>query len=110
MGSDLHYFIPPIHTLVPFCVHSDDLSIFAFATREDNPAFSLFVNCVVWAIIYAEKKGITKEQSKWMPVMPWVGKEFEWALKDAIHYSGSYDQIYKNISVMLQKKTEVEIS
>jgi len=76
-------------------MHSDDLSIFALATREDNASFSSFVNCVVWATIYAEKESIGKEQNNQMPLLPWFGSEFEWALKDVIRYSGSYDEIYE---------------
>ena len=80
---------------VPTSMHSGDLSIFALATREEDISFSSFVNCVVWATIYAQQTSIAREESNAMPLLPWFGREFEWALKDVIYYSGSYDQIYE---------------
>lgn len=56
---------------------SDDVSIFALATREDNVLFSSFVNCVVWATIYAQENAIVGKQSNFMPFLPWFGKDFE---------------------------------
>jgi len=72
----------------------DDVSVFSLATREDDEIFSSFVNCVVLATIYAWENGIRREERKEMPLMSIFGSEFNWALRDAIYYSGSYDQIY----------------
>jgi len=73
----------------------DDVSVFSLATREDDEIFSSFVNCVVLATIYAWENGIRREERKEMPLMSIFGSEFNWALRDAIYYSGSYDRIYK---------------
>jgi len=72
----------------------DDVSFFSLATREDDVLFSSFVNCIVLATIYAQEKGIKIEEGKEMPSMTIFGSQFNWALRDAIAYSGSYDQIY----------------
>ena len=83
---------------------SGNFSIFALATREEgNGIFSAFVNCVVLATIYAQEKSIVREESNDMPILPSFGREFEWALKDVIHYSGSYDQIYEKKFGYVQK-------
>ena len=59
------------------------MSFFSLATREDDVLFSSFVNFIVMATIYAQEKGIKREESK-----------ENWVLRDAIAYIGSYDQIY----------------
>jgi len=65
------------------------------ATRENNVAFSSFVNCIVLATIYAQENSIERvDSNKLMPLMNIFGSEFTWALRDATAYSGSYDQIY----------------
>jgi len=46
--------------------------------------------------IYAQENGITRTKSTEMPLMTLFGRNFKWALRDAIAYSGSYDEIYKN--------------
>ena len=73
---------------------SDDISVFSVTTREDDATFSSFVNCVVLATLYAQEKGVTKKNSEQIPLSPIFGSELNWALKDAITYSGSYDRIY----------------
>ena len=62
------------------------------ATREDDVLFSSFVNCVVLATIHAQEN--TNKEKKEMPLLSIFGSELKWALRDAIYYSGSYDQIY----------------
>ena len=64
------------------------------ATREDDALFASFVNCVVLATIYAEENKIQREKSSEMPLVSVFGSHLNWALRDAIVYSGSYDQIY----------------
>ena len=78
-----------------YFVLSGDVSFSSLATREDDAPFTSFVNCVVLGTIYADGNGITKEFSKDMPLMSIFGRDFNWALRDAIAYSGSYDQIYR---------------
>ena len=78
---------------VPNCI-SGDVSFFALATREDNIYFSSFVNCVVSATIHAHENSITKKKGKEMPLLSMFGSEMKWALRDAISYSGSYDEIH----------------
>ena len=73
---------------------SEDVSFFSLATRDNHVAFSSFVNCIVLATIYAQENGIERVDSNKMPLMNIFGSEFNWALRDAIAYSGSYDQIY----------------
>ena len=71
------------------------MSFFSLATRENDVLFSSFVNCIVWATIYAQEKGITIKENKEMPLMTIFGSHFNWALRDAIAYSGSYDELYE---------------
>ena len=69
--------------------------MFTLATRdEDHRKFSSFVNAIVVATIDAEEMGITRDRSKDMPLMYIFGSLFNWALRDAISYSGNYDEIY----------------
>jgi len=72
----------------------DDVDVYAMATREDDVLFTSFVNCVVMATIYAQENHIQKENSEEMPLVSLFGDNLSWALKNAISYSGSYDQIY----------------
>ena len=65
----------------------------SLATRDEDLIFSSFVNCIVLATIHAQETGITKEKSKDMPLMSTFGNEFKWSLRDAVSYSGSYDEI-----------------
>lgn len=71
-----------------------DVSFFALATRDGDALFSSFVNSVVLATIHAQENVITNENSKPVPVVSLFGSSFNWALRDAIAFSGSYDQIY----------------
>jgi len=72
------------------------VSFFSLATRdEDDALFASFVNCIVLATIHAQKHEIGKTRSKEMPLASMFGSEFEWALRHAIHYGGSYDQLYE---------------
>lgn len=70
------------------------VSFYSTATREDGSLFSSFVNTIVMATIYAQENN-DKETSREMPLMSVFGSEFSWALRDAISYSGSYDEIYR---------------
>jgi len=63
----------------------DPVGFFSLVTRDGNVLFSSFVNTIVLATIYAQEKGAEREE----------GKE-TWGIRDAIAYSGSYDQIYTN--------------
>jgi hypothetical protein len=75
----------------------------SLATREDDVVFSSLVNCVVLATIYTQEninRGISSE----LPLSPIFGSDFNWALRDAIAYSGSYDQLYtKNFGEVLEE-------
>jgi len=73
---------------------SDDVSFYSMTTREDDVRFASFVNCVVLATIYAQENKIPREKSSEMPLVSVFGSHLNWALRDAIVYSGSYDQIY----------------
>ncbi|KAL7553938.1 hypothetical protein ACHAWF_018683 [Thalassiosira exigua] len=73
----------------------DDVSFYSLVTRDDDVMFSSFVNCIVLAIIFAEEKRIGREDSTRMPLMPTFGDELKWALRDAVAYSGSFDQLYE---------------
>ena len=35
------------------------------------------------------------KQSNFMPLLPWFGKDFEWALRDVVFHIGSYDELYQ---------------
>ena len=63
------------------------------ATREDDVVFSSFVNLIVIAIINAQEM-IDRGKGGEMPLMSVFGSEFNWALRDAVSYSGGYDQLY----------------
>jgi len=73
---------------------SDDLSVYSMATREGNDLFSSFVNCVVLATMYAEEEDIGKENYKGIPQISLFGPQFALSLRDAISYSGSYNELY----------------
>jgi len=70
-------------------------AIYSLATRDANVLLSSFVNCIVLATIYAQKNNIAKKNSVDLPLVSLFGNEFTWALRDAIGYSGSYDQMYE---------------
>ncbi|KAL7533568.1 hypothetical protein ACHAWF_009709 [Thalassiosira exigua] len=72
----------------------NDVSFYAMATREEDVQFSSFVNMIVLATIYAQYNGITKDDSIGMPLVSLFGPSFYWSLRDAISYSGNYDEIY----------------
>jgi len=83
-----------------------DVSFFSLATREgeEYEMFSLLVNTVVVGTIHAVKIGVEKEESKEMPLMLMFGADAAWMMKDAISYSGSYDQLYrKNFGIIGEK-------
>ena len=54
------------------------------------------------AAIHAQENHIDKYESEDMPLVSVFGSEFASALRDAIAYSGNYDEIYM---VMLQIRT-----
>merc|ERR1712029_654007 len=62
---------------------------------DDDPLFASFVNSVVMATLYAVARGITQSESEQMPTIEWYGHEFDWMLRDVIHFIGDYDDIYK---------------
>ena len=73
---------------------SYDVSSYSMATREDDVLFASFVNCIVMSTIYAQENSFQSERSKEMPLVSVFGGSLRWALRDAIAYSGSYDQLY----------------
>jgi hypothetical protein len=73
---------------------SDDVSFFSVLLPEDDTLFCSFVNLVVQSPVYAEENDIRKRSSQDMPLIELFGGELSWALKDAIAYSGSYDEVY----------------
>lgn len=86
---------------------SDDVSFYSIATREGDALFASFVNCIVLATIYDQENMLQREKSGEMPLVSVFGGDFNWALRDAIAYSGSYDQIYtkffgKNVTEALR--------
>ena len=94
-------------TALPYS--SDSVSMFTVVTREDEVVFSSFVNCVVLTIIYAQEI-IDKEESRKIPLTSVFGSEYNWALRDAISYSGSYNENFTlNILVKYQSGTGVGI-
>ena len=72
----------------------NDIPFYSIATRESDAMFCSFVNSIVLATIYAQEENIQKVDSDKMPFAPIFGEELAWALKDAIAYSGSYDEMY----------------
>jgi len=66
------------------------------ATLESDVLFSSFVNFIVLAPMFAQENRISREISREMPLMSIFGSDLSWALRDAISYSGSYDQIKHN--------------
>eukprot|EP00579_Thalassiosira_antarctica_P013409 CAMPEP_0201945108 /NCGR_PEP_ID=MMETSP0903-20130614/53734_1 /ASSEMBLY_ACC=CAM_ASM_000552 /TAXON_ID=420261 /ORGANISM="Thalassiosira antarctica, Strain CCMP982" /LENGTH=869 /DNA_ID=CAMNT_0048488167 /DNA_START=93 /DNA_END=2702 /DNA_ORIENTATION=+ len=72
----------------------EDVSFYSLATREDDVQFASFVNCMVLATIHAQGNDIHREKSREMPSCSVFGSDLNWALRDAIAYSGSYDEIY----------------
>jgi len=75
--------------------HEDrGVSSFSMVTREEDATFSLFVKCIVLSTLYAQEQRIDQEHSKEMPLVSFFGDHFNWALRDAIAYSGNYDELY----------------
>ncbi|KAL7534572.1 hypothetical protein ACHAWF_004886, partial [Thalassiosira exigua] len=74
---------------------TDDVSFYSMATRQEDVLFDSFVNMVVLATIFADENGITKEESRRMPLVSIFGPKLYWSLRDAISYSGSYDKLYR---------------
>ena len=72
----------------------DDVSFYSISTRENDVQFASFVNCIVLATVYARENGIQRDKSGDMPLVTLFGSELNWALRDAIFYSGSYDEIH----------------
>ena len=72
------------------------MSVHSIATREDDALFASFVNCIVLATIYAQENRIRRDESSKLPLVSVFGRKLDWALRDAIMHSGSYDQIYSN--------------
>ncbi len=73
---------------------SDEVKVIALATRDDDPLFSSFVHSIVLATVYAQESGIEQESSRGMPLMSVFGAEYLWTMRDAVAYSGSYDEMY----------------
>mmetsp|Transcript_14555 Transcript_14555/g.31305 ORF Transcript_14555/g.31305 Transcript_14555/m.31305 type:complete len:378 (-) Transcript_14555:88-1221(-) len=73
---------------------TDEVGVYAIATREDDALFSSFVNTVVLATIYAQENGINSTDMLEMPLVSSFGSDVSWALRDAVAYSGNYDAIY----------------
>ena len=72
----------------------NDVTFFSLITREDDVLFASFVNCIVLATIHAQESRISRDTSSEMPLVSVFGSGFNWALRDAIAYSGSYDEIF----------------
>ena len=80
------------------------MSFYSIATREEDEMFSSFVNAVVMSPIHAEEKGIERSENLRMPIVAAFDENLRWALRDAIAYSGSYDQMYaKNFGQVSEK-------
>jgi len=83
---------------------NENLTIYALATLEEDTLFSSFVNAIVIATIYAAENSIEQDRSTEMPLIYLFGGAFTWALRDAIAYSGSYDQLYmRNFGEVLEE-------
>ena len=76
-----------------FLYFSDDVSFYSIATPEERPLLSSFVDSVIISTIYAQEKA-DRGLSTVMPSLWLFGSEFNWALRDALTYSGTYDTIY----------------
>mmetsp|Transcript_19829 Transcript_19829/g.43151 ORF Transcript_19829/g.43151 Transcript_19829/m.43151 type:complete len:1013 (+) Transcript_19829:140-3178(+) len=86
-----HFSTPYYYGNEPFI---DNVSFYSVVTREDDVLFASFVNCIVLATIYAQTNGITRDKSGDMPYVSVFGTALNWALRDAIAYSGGYGEIY----------------
>ena len=56
---------------------------------------SSFINLVVSVLFYALEKNLVKENTVDVPLVSLFGSEFAWSLRDAVDYSGNYNQLYK---------------
>ena len=70
------------------------MTFIAVATRDRDSALSSYVNSVILATIYAQENHIRRSRSIDMPLLSLFGSDLSWALRDAIGYSGNYDEIY----------------
>jgi len=83
---------------------NENLTIYALATLEDDTLFSSFVNAIVIATIYAAENSIEQDRSTEMPLIYLFGGAFTWALRDALAYSGNYDELYmRNFGDVLEE-------
>ena len=65
-------------------------------SRQDDPQFSSFVFWVVAAIIYAAEQGITQIMaSEKMPDINLFGDDYLKMFRDAVYFSGNYDEVYE---------------
>jgi len=74
--------------------NGDEVKVFALATRNDDTYFSSFVHSIMLTTVYAQESGITQESNRGMPLISVFGTEYSWAMREAIAYSGSYDEMY----------------
>lgn len=100
---NIQIFVSSLLICLALCPHTlrDDVSFFSLVTREEDPIFSSFVNCIVLATIYAQENDVSKKMHRDMPLVSIFGTEFSWALRDVVAYSGPYDDLYaKNFGVV----------
>ena len=64
-------------------------------TRQDDPAFSSFVQWVVAATFYAEEQGITQATGASMPTVSLFGHNYFAMFRRAVEAVGNYGEMYQ---------------
>jgi len=62
--------------------------------RSDDPQFSDLIRWIIYGLIYAEEKGITKERSIDMPTTNLFGSELTGIWQNSVRESGGYGEIF----------------
>ena len=73
---------------------STALSNHCLATREDDHEWSTFAYWIVVAMVYAEEKGINRENSNDMPTVNSFGTDLRRMFRDAVNTMGNHGDIY----------------
>ena len=97
------YFYKPVDTIrvresqnassYSFLSHEGDN--LCLVTRQNDPQFSSFVYWIVGAIFYAEEEGISQANANNMPDVNLFGSDFRKMFRDAVFFTGRYDEIYE---------------
>jgi hypothetical protein len=82
------------HFSEPF-YYGNERGYYSIAVSNDNSLLYSFVDAIVLAPVYALTKGITRDDSEQMPLVPIFGNNVNWALRDAVQAIGNWNELYE---------------